>query len=58
MDKLASKDKTLQMLAGADHWFYQSIIPQMGSKYTLEQKKTVSGAVKDWIGKQSMPLHS
>jgi alpha-beta hydrolase superfamily lysophospholipase len=53
MDKLASKDKTLHMFEGADHWFYQSIIPQMGSKYTLEQKKAVSGAAKDWIKKQS-----
>ena len=53
LEKLGSKDKTLKVFPGADHWFYQSIIPQMSSKYTLEQKKEVSWAVKDWLEKQS-----
>ena len=55
LKKLASKDKTMHTFAGADHWFYQSIIPQMGSKYSLEQKRAVSGAVTDWLEKQSTP---
>jgi alpha-beta hydrolase superfamily lysophospholipase len=48
-DKLASKDKTLNMFSGADHWFYQSLIPIMSSKYTLDQKRTVSSEVKNWL---------
>lgn len=48
-DKLASKDKTLNMFSGADHWFYQSLIPTMSSKYTLDQKRTVSSEVKNWL---------
>jgi acylglycerol lipase len=48
-DKLASKDKTLHMFQGADHWFYQSIIPTMSTKYTIEQKRTVSSEVKNWL---------
>ena len=53
MEKLASKDKTLQMFPGADHWLYQSIIPKMSSKYGLEQKEQVSNAVKNWLEKQA-----
>ncbi len=53
MEKLASNDKTLQMFQVADHWFYQSIIPKMSSKYTLEQKKQVSDTVKSWLEKQA-----
>jgi alpha-beta hydrolase superfamily lysophospholipase len=49
IEKLASKDKNLKVFQGADHWFYQSIIPQTGSKYSLEQKREVSGAVKNWL---------
>jgi acylglycerol lipase len=49
MEKLASKDKTLQTFPGADHWLYQSIIPKMSSKYSLEQKNHVSNAVKNWL---------
>ncbi|MCL4429441.1 MAG: lysophospholipase [Chloroflexi bacterium] len=47
--KLASKDKTLHTFAGADHWFYQSIIPTTSSKYSLDQKRTVSIVAKDWL---------
>jgi pimeloyl-ACP methyl ester carboxylesterase len=49
MEKLTSADKTLHTFAGADHWFYQSIIPTMSSKYSLEQKKTVSAVAKEWL---------
>jgi alpha-beta hydrolase superfamily lysophospholipase len=52
-EKLASNDKTLQVFPRADHWFYQSIIPKMSTKYSLEQKKEVSCAVKNWLEKQS-----
>jgi acylglycerol lipase len=52
MEKLASKDKTLQIFAGADHWFYQSIIPRMSSKYNVEQKRAVSAVVRNWLKKQ------
>ena len=48
-DKLASKDKTFRKFQGADHWFYQSIIPTMSTKYTIEQKRTVSSEVKNWL---------
>ncbi len=53
MEKLASKDKNLQVFQGADHWFYQSIIPTMSSKYSIEQKREVSTAAKNWIKKQT-----
>ena len=53
MEKLASKDKNLQIFPRADHWFYQSIIPQMSSKYSLDEKKEVSCAVKNWLEKHS-----
>jgi acylglycerol lipase len=49
LEKLSSKDKTLQTFAGADHWFYQSIIPTMSSKYSLDQKRAVSAAAKEWL---------
>jgi alpha-beta hydrolase superfamily lysophospholipase len=52
LEKLASSDKNLQVFPGPDHWFYQSIIPKMSSKYSLEQKKDVSLAVKNWLEKQ------
>jgi alpha-beta hydrolase superfamily lysophospholipase len=48
-EKLVSEDKTLHTFAGADHWLYQSIIPSMSNKYGLEQKRTVSTVVKDWL---------
>ena len=48
-EKLASKDKNLHMFPGADHWFYQSIIPTMSSKYPMDQKRTVSSEVKNWL---------
>ena len=53
MEKLASKDQTLQIFPGADHWLYQSIIPKMSSKYSLEQKKQVASTVKNWLEKQA-----
>ena len=51
LDKLASKDKNLHMFEGegADHWYYQSIIPAMSSKYDLEKKRTVSNVVNNWL---------
>jgi alpha-beta hydrolase superfamily lysophospholipase len=58
MEKLASKDKNLQIFPRADHWFYQSIIPQMSSKYSLDEKKEVSCAVKNWLEKQSASASS
>ncbi|HEX7482456.1 MAG TPA: alpha/beta hydrolase, partial [Candidatus Bathyarchaeia archaeon] len=48
-EKLASKDKNLHMFPGSDHWFYQSIIPTMSSKYPMDQKRTVSSEVKNWL---------
>jgi Lysophospholipase len=52
LGKLASSDKNLHLFPEADHWLYQSIIPQMSSKYSLEQKQTVSGVVKDWLNRR------
>lgn len=49
LEKLASSDKNLHLFPGADHWLYQSIIPTMSAKYTLEQKQTVSNIVKNWL---------
>lgn len=49
MEKFSSIDKNLHMFGDADHWFYQSIIPKMSSKYSLEQKRTVSAVVNDWL---------
>jgi alpha-beta hydrolase superfamily lysophospholipase len=49
MEKLASTDKNIQFFHGADHWLYQSIIPKMSEKYTLEQKREVSNAAKIWL---------
>ena len=51
MEKLASNDKNLQVFHGADHWFYQSIIPKMGAKYSKEQKMEVPAVVKNWLEK-------
>ena len=53
LEKLPSKDKSIHMFTGADHWFYQSIIPQMSSKYSLEQKKQGSEVVKNWLAKET-----
>jgi acylglycerol lipase len=53
MEKLASKDKNLQLFPRADHWLYQSIIPTMSSKYNLEQKREVSSIIKNWLEKQA-----
>ena len=53
MEKLASKDKNLQLFPRADHWLYQSIIPTMSSKYNLEQKREVSSTIKNWLEKQA-----
>jgi hypothetical protein len=49
LEKLASTDKNLHAFGDAEPWFYQSIIPTMSSKYSLEQKRTVSAVVKDWL---------
>ena len=53
LDKLASADKSLHMFEGegANHWYYQSIIPKMSSTYDLEKKRTVSTYVNDWLKK-------
>ena len=48
-EKIASSDKSLHTFAGADHWFYQSIIPTMSTKYSLDQKKPVSAVIKEWL---------
>lgn len=48
-EKLKSEDKSLYTFSGADHWFYQSIIPTMGTEYDMEKKRTVSTRVKDWL---------
>ncbi len=48
-EKLKSKDKVLHVFPGADHWFYQSIIPRMGSKYDLEKKMSVSSVINNWL---------
>jgi len=52
MEKFASTDKNLHVFSNADHWLYQSIIPTMSSKYSLEQKKEVSSTVNSWLEKQ------
>ena len=51
MEKIVSNNKSLHMFPGADHWFYQSIIPTMSSKYSLEQKREVSSIIKSWLEK-------
>lgn len=51
LEKLPTEDKTLQVFPDADHWFYQSIIPSMGSTYDLEKKKKVSAVANDWLRK-------
>ncbi len=53
LDKLGSKDKNLHMFEGegANHWYFQSIIPTMSSKYDLEKKRTVSNVVNNWLKK-------
>lgn len=54
MEKIASIEKNLHVFPGANHWFYQSIIPTIGSRYSLEQKKEVSSIVRNWLEKQSL----
>ncbi len=49
LEKFASTDKNLHVFGDADHWFYQSIIPKMSAKYSVEQKRTVSEVVKNWL---------
>ena len=53
LDKLPTTNKTLRIFEGegANHWFYQSIIPKMGPTYSLEKKRTVSNYVSDWLTK-------
>jgi len=53
LDKLPTANKSLRMFEGegSNHWFYQSIIPKMGSTYSLEKKRTVSSYVSDWLKK-------
>jgi len=51
LEKLSSKDKTLHVFPGADHWFYQSIIPTMRAKYGLDQKREVASIIKSWLEK-------
>jgi len=53
LEKIASNDKELHMFEGegANHWYYQSIIPKMSSKYSLEKKRTVSTYLNDWLKK-------
>jgi alpha-beta hydrolase superfamily lysophospholipase len=48
-EKLVAEDKTLHTFTGADHWFYQSIIPTMSAKYDAEKKRMVSAVAKDWL---------
>ena len=56
MEKLASNDKNLHFFPKADHWFYQSIIPTMSSKYSLDLKGEVFSTVKTWLEKQSSTI--
>ena len=49
MDRLVTKDKTLRVFEGADHWFYHAIIPKMSGKYGPEQRAKVSSTVKEWL---------
>ena len=53
LSKVSSSNKTLHFFEGegADHWFYQSLIPKMSSRYDLEKKRTVSAFVSDWLAK-------
>ncbi|MDW5563442.1 MAG: alpha/beta fold hydrolase [Methanomassiliicoccus sp.] len=48
-DKLESDDKRIQTFEGGDHWLYQSIIPNMGSKYNPEVKRKVSVPAREWL---------
>ncbi len=48
-EKLASKDKSLQTFAGADHYFYHTIFPVVTSKYDLEKRKQVTNTISDWL---------
>lgn len=49
MERLASKDKTMRMFEGADHWFYHAIIPTVGPRYDPQKRKMVSDAVGEWL---------
>ncbi len=48
-EKLKSEDKAIYTFEGANHWFYESIIPRMGTKYDMEKKRMVSARVKAWL---------
>ncbi len=49
MGRLAAKDKQLKTYRAADHWLFHSIIPTASSRYSLEKKMEVSGAVLEWM---------
>jgi alpha-beta hydrolase superfamily lysophospholipase len=49
MEHLKTQDKQLQTFAGADHWFFHSLIPTATSKYSDEQRRTVSKVIKEWL---------
>jgi hypothetical protein len=53
MEKLASNNKNLKVFHGADHWLYQSIVPNVSSKYGIEQKRELSTTAKNWLENQS-----
>ena len=48
-EKLASKDKSLQTFADADHYFYHTIFPMVTSKYDLERQMQVTNTISDWL---------
>ena len=49
MDHLKSSDKMLRTFVGADHYFFQALIPSVGSRYSVEARLSVSGVVRDWL---------
>jgi alpha-beta hydrolase superfamily lysophospholipase len=51
IEHLKTQDKTLQTFGGADHWFFQALIPTASSKYSDEARQTVSKVVKDWLAR-------
>ena len=48
-ESLAAGDKSIRTFPGADHWFYQSIIPTRTSKYGDEQRRQVSRPIVEWL---------
>ena len=49
MERVTARDKSLRTLPDADHWFYHAIIPNIGSKYALEQRRQVSDTIRSWL---------